>query len=268
MALQGASVLLVEHSKLQSRVISGQMTELGVPSIRTAASGAEAWEAMLSQCPDVVVSAMHLPDMTGADLIQRMRTHPIVKVAAFVLISSETDYRLLEPVRQSGTAAILPKPFGLPALREALKAAIDFSPNAVKAHNLRLTGKKVLIVDDSRSARSHARRVLENLGGEDFLEAANGIEAILLLSQTLFDLVVTDWHMPECDGLMLTRHIRRDPRHQNVPILMITSETDTTLLDDAIRTGVSAVCAKVFDPQTVAGILNSLFDTRVANGAT
>ena len=268
MALQGASVLLVEHSKLQSRVISGQMTELGVPSIRTAASGAEAWEAMLSQCPDVVVSAMHLPDMTGADLIQRMRTHPIVKVAAFVLISSETDYRLLEPVRQSGTAAILPKPFGLPALREALKAAVDFSPNAVKAHNLRLTGKKVLIVDDSRSARSHARRVLENLGGEDFHEAANGIEAILLLSQTPFDLVVTDWHMPECDGLTLTRHIRRDPRHQNVPILMITSETDTTLLDDAIRTGVSAVCAKVFDPQTVAGILNSLFDTRVANGAT
>ncbi len=266
--LKGANVLLVEHSRLQSRLISGQMAELGVPTIRTAASGAEAWEAMLSQCPDVVVSAMHLPDMTGADLIQRMRNHPVVKEAAFVLISSETDYGLLEPVRQAGTAAILPKPFGLPGLRQALIAAIDFSPNAVKAHNLQLTGLKVLLVDDSRSARSHVRRVLENLGAEDFTEAVNGIEAIQHLSQTQFDLIVTDWHMPECDGLALTQHIRRDPRHRQVPVLMITSETDTTLLADAIRRGVSAVCAKVFDPQAVAKILISLLDARRAGSAT
>ncbi|MBC7819320.1 MAG: response regulator, partial [Planctomycetaceae bacterium] len=176
------------------------------------------------------------------------------------LISSETDYEFLEPVRQSGTAAILPKPFTLPSLRQALMASVDFSPNAVKAHNLRLTGLRVLIADDSRSARSHARRVLENLGGENFIEAVNGREALRILATDRFDLIVTDWHMPECDGLELTRHIRHDPRHQHVPVLMITSETNQALLDHAIRTGVSAICPKVFDPQTVMRILNSLLD--------
>ena len=260
LVLAGVSFLLVEQSRLQTRVISGQMTELGIETIRTAASGQEAWEAMLSQRPDVVVCSMHLPDMTGADLVRRMRSDATMKDVAFVLISSETDYEYLEPVRQSGTAAILPKPFDLPSLRQALMAAVDFSPNAVQAHNLRLTGLRMLIVDDSRSARSHARRVLENLGGEKITEAVDGREAIQFLAQDQFDLIVTDWHMPECDGLELTRHIRHDPRHQHVPVLMITSETDQTCLDDALRTGVSAICPKVFDPQSVAGILNSLLD--------
>ena len=139
-------------------------------------------------------------------------------------------------------------------------AAADFSPHAVRVHNLRLTGLRVLIADDSRSARRHARRVLENLGAQNLVEAVNGREAIQFLVESQFDLIVTDWHMPESDGLELTRHIRHDPRHQHVPVLMITSETDQTRLDDARRTGVSAICPKVFDPQTVAGILNSLLD--------
>lgn len=258
--LVGVSFLLVEHSRLQTRVISAQMAELGVEMIRTVLSGQEAWEAMLRQIPDVVVCSMHLPDMTGADLVRRMRGDAKLKNAAFVLISSETDYEYLEPVRQSGTAAILPKPFDLPSLRQALMAAVDFSPHAVHAHNLRLTGLRMLIADDSRSARSHARRVLQNLGGEKITEAVNGREAIQFLSTDQFDLIVTDWHMPECDGLELTRHIRHDPRHQHVPVLMITSETDQSCLDDARRTGVSAICPKVFDPQSVAEILNSLLD--------
>lgn len=258
--LAGVSFLLVEHSRLQTRVISGQMAELGVEMVRTATSGEEAWQALQSQRPDVVVCAMHLPDMTGADLVRRMRDDPKLNDVAFVLISSETDYELLEPVRQSGTAAILAKPFALPALRQALMAAADFSPHAVKAHNLRLNGLRVLVADDSRSARRHARRVLENLGAQNLTEAANGREAIECMAETQFDLIVTDWHMPECDGLELTRHIRHDPRHRSVPVLMITSETDQTCLDDARRTGVSAICPKVFDPQSVAGILNSLLD--------
>lgn len=260
LALAGVSFLLVENSRLQTRVISGQMAELGVERIRSVPSGQEAWEAMLSQPPDVVISSMHLPDMTGADLVRRMRGHAGLRDVPFVLISSETDYEFLEPVRQSGTAAILAKPFEITALRHALLAAVDVSPNAVRAHNLRLTGLRVLIVDDSRSARNHARRVLENLGCKNFTEAVNGNEAIRFLAKEQFDLIVTDWHMPECDGLELTRRIRRDPRHQHVPVLMITSETDPALLNDAIRTGVSAVCPKVFDPRTVAVILNSLLD--------
>jgi serine/threonine protein kinase len=258
--LAGISFLLVEHSRLQTRVISGQMAELGVEMIRTAASGEEAWTVLQSHRPDVVVCAMHLPDMTGAELVRRMRNDSKLKDTAFVLISSETDYGFLEPVRQSGTAAILAKPFDLPALRQALLAAADFSPNAVRAHNLRLKGLRVLVADDSRSARRHARRVLENLGAQNLTEAVNGREAIQFLAETDFDLIVTDWHMPECDGLELTRHIRHDPRHRNVPVLMITSETDQSCLDNARRTGVSAICPKVFDPQSVAGILNSLLD--------
>ena len=131
LVLAGVSFLLVEHSRLQTHVIKGLMAELGAELVRTATSGQAAWEAILSERPDVVISSMHLPDITGADLVTRMRSDPQAKDVAFVLISSETDYEFLEPVRQSGTAAILSKPFDAVSLRQALLAAADFSPHAV-----------------------------------------------------------------------------------------------------------------------------------------
>lgn len=261
--LSEASLLLVEPSRLQTRMITSQLQSLGLQRVQTATSGQAAFETMLATRPELVVSAMHLPDMTGAELVQRIRNHDVLRDTSFVLISSETDRGLLEAVRQAGTAAILPKPFDLGALRKALCVAVDFlSPDAVRIHNLHVAGLRVVIADDSRSARRHVRRVLENMGIDNIREGSDGRQALALLKAAPGDLLITDYHMPELDGPALVRQIRCNPHMQNLPVLMLTSETDTAALALAREAGVSAVCDKVFDPHTVCGILGTILAPR------
>lgn len=259
LTLTDLSVLLVEPSRLQSRVIGGQLQDLDIRRVQTVSAGQSALDAMLATRPDLVISSMHLPDMTGAELVQSMRRNPNLRDIAFVLISSETDYDYLEPVRQAGTAAILPKPFDRDGLKRALTAAVDFfSRDAVRVHNLNMAPLQVLIVDDSGAARRHIRRVLENLGIRSIAEAISVHEAFGLLRQQSYDLVVCDYNMPEIDGPTLVREIRSHTAHQHTPVLMITSESDPARLNLAREAGVSALCSKVFDPQTVCGILERI----------
>jgi two-component system chemotaxis response regulator CheY len=114
---------------------------------------------------------------------------------------------------------------------------------------------RVLLVDDSRNARHFIRRVLENLGLRHFVEAENGREAVVHLDSTMFDLIVTDYNMPEMDGLALVDYVRRQSWQATVPILMVTSESDQGRLAAVEQSGVSGICDKPFEPSVIRGLL-------------
>lgn len=253
------SVLLIEPSRVQAMVIQRHLQSIGLQRIQMCGDAAAAIEAMHASPIDLVISAMHLPDLTGAQLVERMRADPDLEHVGFILISSETDDRLIEPIRQSGAVAILPKPFGAEQLKRAVLAGIDFvSPGAVSPSSMISVSLRVLIADDSAAARNHMRRVLENIGVRDITHASNGHEAVAKLQERQFDLLVTDFHMPEMDGRELVAYIRRQSNQPNLPVLMVTSETDHRQLAAAERAGVSAVCNKVFEPKNVRKILEKI----------
>ena len=104
---------------------------------------------------------------------------------------------------------------------------------------------RVLVVDDSRLARNHIRRVLENMGLEKIEEAENGAMALTYLKDKEFDLVVTDYNMPEMDGRELSEFIRFTPNTAHIPIIMVTSEAaDSAKMSNIQQTGVNALCDK------------------------
>lgn len=123
MSIHELSILLAEPSAMQAKLIAGQLKQLGVARVETAASGNEALEAMRRERPDLVLSPMYLPDMTGTELILAMRSDAELADLPFVLISSEDRPHILDPVRQSGVCAILPKPF-TPAMLEIGRAHV------------------------------------------------------------------------------------------------------------------------------------------------
>ena len=84
--------------------------------------------------------------------------------------------------------------------------------------------KTILIVDDSESIREVVNFTLQNAGFEVF-SAGNGIEAKELLDGRNIDLVITDLHMPEMDGIELIKHIRATSNYNRVPILFLTTES-------------------------------------------
>lgn len=252
LSIEELDILLVEPSSTQQKIIEDYLQQLGAAHLEVTDSAAQALERMRSRVPDLVISAMHLPDMTGTELVQAMRGDPALLDVAFMLVSSETGIRYLEPLRQAGVIAILPKPFDLEQLRRALLATLDFlQPDPLELKQFAPDELRVLIVDDSFTSRRIIRQMLERLGIEQLIEAENGQQAMDLIEKEFFDLIVTDYNMPEMDGEELSHFIRNRSTQQSVPVLMVTSETDHSRLAGIAQSGVSAVFDKPFTVDTL-----------------
>lgn len=262
-ALANLVVFLVEPSSAQAKFIAGEFAAAGVPHVRQFARGQEAIAAMRASRPDLVVSALYLPDMAGTDLVGLMRHDSDLEQVAFILISSETRPQALEPVRQAGVCGILPKPFSGQQLMTALARTLDFlQPDRDLARDIEAEELRVLLVDDSASSRQFVRRVLENVGIRRFFEARNGREAVAVLADTLVDIVVTDYHMPEMDGRELVEYIRQQSWQSSVPVLMVTSESDQGRLAAVQECGVSGICDKPLDPEVIKRLLWNILGQR------
>lgn len=249
-------VLIVEPSAMQSKIVRQACESLGIRSLCCASRADEALARMRTRLPGVVISALYLPDASGTDLVAAMRAESALREVPFVLVSSETRPQALDPVRQSGVCGIVPKPFTIAQLQRALRATIDIL-GGDNAHVAEFDGEslRVLLVDDSGNARRFMRRVLENLGIHDIVEAENGREAAALLAETMVDLIVTDYNMPEMNGREFVEHVRHRSWQQSVPVLMVTSEADQGRLAAVAEAGVSGICDKPFEPAMVRRLL-------------
>ena len=163
--------------------------------------------------------------------------------------------------KQSGIVALLPKPFTHRHLESAIHTTIDLiSSNELELEFFEVQDVRVLLVDDSRLARNHIKRVLMNLGLEKITEAVDGKQAINIINDNMFDLVVTDYNMPEVDGRALSRYIRNESDQSHLPILMVTSESNEAHLENIEQDGVNALCDKPFEPQYVKQLLYGLLN--------
>jgi two-component system chemotaxis response regulator CheY len=259
-SLSDLNILLVEPSDTQRKIISSLLIKADVGEIDAVSNVAEAKSALKSHGSDVIVSAMYFEDGTGLDLLKSIKESTETASIPFMLVSSENKVAKLEEFKQAGVAAILPKPFKPVHLSRALRASLDL----INAEELDLElfdvhQVRVLLVDDSRLARNHIRRVLEGMGLKNIMEAENGAMALTLIHDNTFDLVVTDYNMPEMDGRELSEFIRFNPETAHVPIIMVTSEsTDSLHMANIQQTGVNALCDKPFEASEVRRMLASL----------
>jgi len=105
---------------------------------------------------------------------------------------------------------------------------------------------QTLIVDDSRTVRRILRGVLEEIGFE-VLEAENGYAALRQLDASPdVGLVLTDWDMPEMDGVALLRNLRNHPDYRQLPVVMITQEARAERIREALKAGASDYIMKPF----------------------
>lgn len=253
------AITVIEPSAVQAQIIARHLHGIVVRDVQIVHNGADALDHLSRFKPDLVISAMYLPDMTGAELVQQLRADSRLEDLPFMLISSETSFAMLDPIRQAGVIAILPKPFDPQDLRKALAATLEFvNPDSAALAEVALDDLQVLVVDDSPLARKHISRVLGNLGIEHITTAENGRAAVALIEHNFFDLVVTDYNMPEMDGEMLTRHIREHSSQRSIPVLMVTSEGDSSRLAAVQQAGVSGICDKPFDTATVKRMIRNM----------
>jgi two-component system chemotaxis response regulator CheY len=257
-SLADISILLVEPSHMQAVLVVRMLEHQGVRHIKVFETAGAALAALTEAATDgtVVISSLYLPDMPGTELVMAMRADEALEVIPFILISSETRPQVLEPVRQSGACSIVTKPFSEQQLARALYAAADYLSPPADVDVAEMEGLRVLVVDDSVASRHYLRRLLEELGIERISEAADGKQAVDLLQDTMVDLVITDYNMPEMDGRELTEYIRTQSWQNSVPILMVTGEQNMGRLAAVERAGVSAICDKPFEAASIRQLIS------------
>jgi two-component system chemotaxis response regulator CheY len=117
---------------------------------------------------------------------------------------------------------------------------------------------RALVVDDSLQLRRSVMYALGRFSQIVCTEAHDGADAIKKLQAGEFDIVLTDINMPVLDGLKLVSHIRADPKHDRIPIIVITTEAAEADRERALKLGASAYLVKPVQAQLVVDTVKRL----------
>ncbi len=118
---------------------------------------------------------------------------------------------------------------------------------------------KFLIVDDFSTMRRIVRNLLKEIGFVNIDEAEDGAVALRKLQNGSFDFVVSDWNMPNMDGLTMLQIVRATEALKKIPVLMVTAEAKKENIIAAAQAGASGYIVKPFTAATLNEKLNKIF---------
>ncbi|HSJ80985.1 MAG: chemotaxis response regulator CheY [Thiobacillus sp.] len=126
---------------------------------------------------------------------------------------------------------------------------------------------KFLVVDDFSTMRRIVRNLLKELGYSNVEEAEDGVDGLAKLRAGSFDFVVSDWNMPNMDGLTMLQQIRADAALSKLPVLMVTAEAKKENIIAAAQAGASGYVVKPFTAATLDEKLAKIFEKLEKAGA-
>lgn len=119
---------------------------------------------------------------------------------------------------------------------------------------------KILIVDDMMTMRKIVAKALKSLEFSDITECKNGQEAWETLQGGGFQLVISDWNMPECTGIELLAKVRGDANLASMPFVLLTAEAEAEQVAEALEKGVDNYIVKPFSADTLKSKLEQAYN--------
>jgi CheY-like chemotaxis protein len=259
-------LLIVEDNDIERASI---IELLGYDDIETidVASGNEALQSMRNHIFDCVVLDLHLPDMSGFELLEKLHADPALAGIPVVVFTGK-DLTVDEQIRLKAMAkSIVLKDVQSPErlLDETalfLHRVIADLPEDKQRILARLHGsaevlrnRKLLVVDDDARNIFALTSLLEN-HGMDVLSANNGRSAIDLIHKTDdLSLVLMDIMMPDMDGYQTMREIRSDPDFRNLPIIALTAKAMKGDREKCLDAGASDYISKPVNTDQLLSLL-------------
>jgi two-component system chemotaxis response regulator CheY len=117
---------------------------------------------------------------------------------------------------------------------------------------------RFLVVDDSSTMRRIVQNTLNNIGYKDVTLAEDGTDAIKKMKVNKFDAIMTDWNMPNMNGLELVISARKMDNYKDIPIIMITTEGGKAQVITALRNGVNNYIVKPFTSKVLMDKLKDI----------
>jgi two-component system, sensor histidine kinase and response regulator len=229
-SLRDVRILVVDDNQTNRRILQGTLrfwdaqttcVESGTQALFELGSALEAQNPY-----QLVVSDMHMPEMNGFGLVASLRNQPTFAALPVVVLTSGVRQADAELRRQLGITAFLAKPVRRKELLAAILAALGYKaiPQAARSSQPLHRPLHILLAEDNHVNQAVATRLLTRFG-HTLLLANNGEEAIDLVQQQTFDLVLMDIQMPVMDGIRATRTIREREQSTgaHIPIIAMTA---------------------------------------------
>lgn len=118
---------------------------------------------------------------------------------------------------------------------------------------------KILVVDDHESMRKIEKQILHDLGYKNVDMADDGATALPMLQKGNYDFVISDWNMPQMEGIDLLKAIRADERIGKTPVLLVTAESKKEKIIEAAQAGVNDYVVKPFNAEILSEKISRIF---------
>ncbi|MBS4097133.1 MAG: response regulator [Sulfuricella sp.] len=266
--LRGMHVLVVDDLETSRRILNELLTQWGF-QVSEAASGKEALKLLeqSDQQVELVLLDWKMPEMDGLEVARRVRelaaSQAIPHLPVVIMVTAYSQEQLLEHARDLHLDAVLTKPVTASGLFDTIvrfqrgpsqEEKTETAQPDLSEKLAAIQGARILLVEDNDINQQVALEFLERSGMLVSI-AENGEVALQALENDTFDAVLMDIHMPVMDGLEATRHIRRDERFRDLPIIAMTAAVMTQDREACRAAGMNDHIAKPILPDELRKIL-------------
>lgn len=123
--------------------------------------------------------------------------------------------------------------------------------------------KKVLVVDDSETIRQHVSEALTRVGFE-VVEAGDGAAGLARVAQHEFAMIILDVNMPLLNGMEMLERLKQDPKTASIPVLMLTTEAQRSMIERARQNGAKAWLIKPIKVESLVSTVNKVLQQKGA----
>ena len=279
--LRNARALVVDDNATARLVHTEMLTHMGL-RCEAVDSGSAALEALTAAVAGddpyrLVLLDWNMPGLDGIETAMRIHSDLESSLPLSLLMVTAYHYgEVLEPAERAGIHRVLSKPLTESSLHDAIVDAMfgggqgegardgrggngirPASRDGREANDIdvgRLRGARVLLVEDNALNQQVASELLAAVGIDSEI-AGNGREALEMLGEHRYDVVLMDIQMPEMDGLTATRRLRADPRHATLPIVAMTAHAMESDREQSLQAGMNDHVTKPIDPQELYRVL-------------
>ena len=264
--LETKRVLVVDDNDAALEIMTEMLKAMSM-QVESANSGERALELILNadkKTPfDIIVTDWHMPPgMNGIELVKSVNQFKLKKTPSNILFSNVSQDELSNEAEKHGIEHILTKPVNASVLFEVILSIfnldittnnkIDEVEEAPKSQISleKIKGSKILLAEDNLLNQEIAQELLTDEGFKVTI-ANNGKEAVNLVNDENFDVVLMDMQMPEMDGLEATMKIRETFASDTLPILAMTANAGEEDRERCLKAGMDAHITKPIDPEVL-----------------
>ena len=257
------SILVVDDNDMNRDMLGRRMEQEGY-HVATVRGGKEALEVLGQERFDLMLLDLMMPDMSGFAVLEQVKANPSHRAMPVIMVTADNNIDSVKLCVNLGAVDYIVKPVNMAVLksrvwRHIAKASLLRKELASGVTRYAAAGARILVVDDLELNRDLLARQLSKAGY--LVKTAETADAALrVLGMEIIDLILLDLMMPGVDGFELLEQMKKNPRFEHLPVIILSSEDSSAAMTRGLSLGAEDYVVKPF----YAPILKSRIDACLA----